>query len=89
MNSILFFYFFKKKILKTLKSKKMTSIKDPLLKCFKIWSKKVFLINVCSIISKYKRSMSEINMKISKIQNSQENQIISNLLNKIKICKPI
>ena len=33
--------------------------------------------------------MSEINMKISKIQNSQENQIISNLLNKIKICKPI
>ena len=33
--------------------------------------------------------MSKINIEISKIQRSQENQIISNLLNKIKICKPI
>jgi hypothetical protein len=31
--------------------------------------------------------MSKINIEISKIQRSQENQIISNLLNKIKICK--
>lgn len=33
--------------------------------------------------------MSKINIEISKIQRSQENQIISNLLNKIKICKPM